>query len=330
NTSAGASVVDANGVQLGASNVASLKVVANQGAITQAEAITVSGSTSLDAGGNAITLTKANDFGGKVNVKGGATAITSSKALDANLNTTGATTLVAGTELGVAGNVSGGTLSLTTVKGTINATTVEKDLSLTATGGVTQKGALKVGGVTSIKSSGGSVDLTDAGNDFVGKVSIDGSASVVDANALAVELSGKGDVSVAAGGVLDISGVANNVNTSAVGKTNFGDLNVAQKLNIVSLGGELFVLDGKLLLANEIDFTLPKNVNLGSYANQFHIESAENILVLSGGNGYIQIPVTSKARRFVGTRLLMLIRSKWRWVLVASPSTIALASTVVR
>lgn len=299
-------IADANALQLAASTLGGSLKATTAGAITQSGALNVSGASSFDAGVSAITLGAANSFGGKVSVKGGVTQVVASSALDAQLNTSAATTLTAGTELSVAGEVKGGTLTTTAPKTFFGVTSVEKDLLVNANGAVTQKGGLKVGGTTTIKGKDAKesiVDLSDSANDFIGKVTLEGSGKVSDVNTLSITLVGAGEVDLSAGGVLDVAGTAANLNTSALGNTNFGDLKINQSLNILSLGGEIFVLDGKKLESNTISFTLPKTVNLGSLSSQFKIENVENLLVLSGGNGFIQIPLSSKVKTNVKVAL---------------------------
>ncbi len=302
NLSSGAAAVainDANALQLAASTLGGSLKVTTGGAVTQTGALNVSGTSSFDAGSNAITLNAANSFAGKLSVTGGVTQVASSGAMDVQLNTSAATTLTAASELSLAGEVKGGTLTTTAPKTTFGVTTVEKDLLVNANGAVTQKGAVKVSGATTLKGKDGKesiVDLSNTANDFIGKVTLEGSGKVSDVNTLSITLVGAGEVDLAAGGVLDVAGAANNMSTSAVGNTNFGDLKVNQSLNILSLGGEVFVLDGKKLESNTISFTLPKTVNLANLASQFKIENVENLLVLSGGNGFIQIPLSSKVK----------------------------------
>lgn len=272
------SVADANALKFGASNVgAGLKAVA-AGEISQSDVLVVAGSSSFDAGSNAINLTRANEFGGNVKLVAGVTQVSAAKDLDASLKTTGATTLNAGNKLSVSGEASN-SLSLNGVS-------------------IAQNAALKVSGNTSVKAGTGGAELTNAGNDFIGTVTVEGASkvSVHDANALVAVANSSGEVGFSAGGALDVSGTANILHTSAVGRTQFGAIKAVKELHITSLGGELLLLADKQIDAPLVSLSFPSTMDLGSATRQFALNSSDNVFVKTGHNGFIQIPTNVKTR----------------------------------
>jgi len=148
------SLVDVNALAIGPSTISGNLSLTAGGPITQSGAITVAGTSSLSAGpANNITLTDAaNDFVGAVSIISGN-----------NVTLADAGALLMGTS------------------------TISGNLSLTASGPITQSGAITVAGTSSLSAgAGNNITLTDAGNDFVGPVGIGSgnNVSLVDANAL--------------------------------------------------------------------------------------------------------------------------------------------------
>ncbi len=125
-------LVDSNGIDLGAMNVASLTVTA-AGDIINSGALVVSGITTVDNGvGSAITLTNAANNFGTVTINGSGDAVT---LVDAD------------------GIILGG----------MNATS----LDVTAAGNITQSGALVVSGNTQLSSNNAQmITLDDVSNNF--------------------------------------------------------------------------------------------------------------------------------------------------------------------
>src|SRR5690606_9524212 len=178
-TGRAARLTDQNALTLGALNVRSLEVnsggalslgqgviqevlSANSGggAITQAGALEVGLSSTIDAGSGAITLTgEGNDFIGAVHLTGGAVALRDANALT-----------LAGLNVSSLAATSGGALSLSSgaIAGNLTATS--------AAGGITQAGALAVAGASAIDAGAGAVTLTNAGNLFAGPVDLAGGA----------------------------------------------------------------------------------------------------------------------------------------------------------
>jgi hypothetical protein len=217
-TSAGATI-------FGTTTVGGDLGVTATGAVTQTGVLTVDGTTSVSAGANPITLNNTgNDFAGAVTVDNtGANAV----LLDDS------------TALTVDGAV-GGNLTTSAEATTFgpSATTVGGNLGVTATGAVSQTGALTVDGTTSLNVGANPITLNNTGNDFVGTVTVDNTG----ANAVSLDSSGALTVDAAVGGNL----------TTSAGATTFGP-------TVTTVGGNLdvtattLVVDGNLT-ANNITF----------------------------------------------------------------------------
>ncbi|MFC4728116.1 beta strand repeat-containing protein, partial [Coralloluteibacterium thermophilus] len=212
---------DANALRFGTLDVAALDAVSGGaldlgqgaiagdlaanagGAVSQVGALTVGGTTRVDANGHAIALADAgNDFAGVVNLAGGATAIRGANAL--TLGTLDVTALDA---------TAGGALNL-------GQGDIAGDLTANAGGAVTQSGALTVDGTTTVDANGHAIVLDDAGNDFAGTVNLAGGATAIrDANGLRLGALDVAALDVAAGGALDLGqgGIAGNLTVDASG-----------------------------------------------------------------------------------------------------------------
>ena len=146
-------------------------LVAHSGAggIGQSGALSVGGTSTIDAGTGAIALTHAgNDFGGTVSLAGGAAAINDAGALS-----------LGALDVGPLSATSHGALDLGT--GSIAGALVADSDG----GDIGQNGALSVGGTSTIDAGTGAIALTHADNDFVGAVSLGGGAvSIRDRNTL--------------------------------------------------------------------------------------------------------------------------------------------------
>ena len=152
---------------LGLTTVGGNFIATARGAISQSAALTVAGSSSLNAAGQAITLGNAgNDFGGELTLVGGATHVADKNALRFG-----------------AGTISG-------------------DFSASAQGDISQAGALNVQGATSLASPG-AILLANAGNDFVGAVGASAtSVELKDHNVLLVSRIDAAKVNLGAGSAL--------------------------------------------------------------------------------------------------------------------------------
>jgi hypothetical protein len=168
----GAATVNADKALSIDGNVAGALVAKAGGAVSQgAAALTVGGASDIQAAGQSVVLANAgNDFGGDLKL-----AAASAQLADKNA------------------------LSFTSAAVTGN-------LQASAKGDVTQKGALNIGGTTSIDTTG-AVTLTNAVNDFVGAVSATGSnVALRDANLLTVGKITAPQVDLTAGTGLQMTG----------------------------------------------------------------------------------------------------------------------------
>jgi hypothetical protein len=171
-------LTDANAISLGASTVSGNLGVEAGTAVSQTGALSVTGTSSLQAGTGAITLANgSNDFGGPVSVP------------------------------------SAGDVSLTDANAlAIGASTIHANLSLNASGAITQSAALAVTGATSLSAGGGnSITLSNGSNDFGGAVGVPSAldVSLRDANALALGASTvSGDLTAQGGGAVTQTGPA--------------------------------------------------------------------------------------------------------------------------
>ncbi len=160
-----------------------LSVLIAGGPVTQTGALTVAGTTAINAGSggtaNAITLTSNNALQGTVSLVGGATRLTNTASNQTvTLNTTGPTLLDAGTNaLSVSGPTPAGSGDLTINSGPLafGALNVGNNLTVTASGEVTQSGALAVVGTSNINAGTNPITLT-SNNTLTGAVSLTGSA----------------------------------------------------------------------------------------------------------------------------------------------------------
>ncbi|HEV6969114.1 filamentous hemagglutinin N-terminal domain-containing protein, partial [Roseateles sp.] len=134
----------AGALRLGTGTVGGNLAAASGGILSQAAGgLTVTGSTSLNAGSFAITLLDAaNHWGGAVALTGGTTQLRANGAL-----------LLGAANVGL--------------------------LSLTSSGAVTQNAALVVGGALSVDAGSAGIDLGQFANSLVGSVSLTGGASQV-------------------------------------------------------------------------------------------------------------------------------------------------------
>ncbi|MBV8168752.1 MAG: filamentous hemagglutinin N-terminal domain-containing protein, partial [Alphaproteobacteria bacterium] len=160
----------------GAGNKLNLVLNAN-GAITQTAAISVSGSTTINATGGTVTLTNAgNSFGGAVAV-----------------TTTGSASIANATATQLGASTIGGTLTVA------------------ATGAITQTGALTVTGTSSFNAGANAVTLTTGTNALGGAVSLTAStASLTNTGATTLGAAAvAGNLSVTSSGALAITGAVN-------------------------------------------------------------------------------------------------------------------------
>ncbi|MEP7184896.1 MAG: autotransporter-associated beta strand repeat-containing protein [Rhodanobacter sp.] len=174
---------------LGAVSVGSNLTIHASGAVKQGGALTVTGTTAIDAASNTITLDNVgNHFGDLVNLTGGTTVITDQSALTLGTLATGAlsATSTGALDLGH-GNVAG-------------------NLAATSNGGTITGGALTVSGSSNLQAANGAISLVNSGNRFAAAVTASGhGVSLVDSGTLTIAslnngLDGK--LSLTAGGFL--------------------------------------------------------------------------------------------------------------------------------
>ena len=219
-----------------------LDATSNGGAIVQTGVLDVAGVSTIDAGSGSITLNNAgNDFAGIVNLTGGATHIHDSNGMLLGALATGDLTATANGRLGLGdGGIAGNLVAAST------------------SGGIVQRGALTVGGTTTLDSGTGAITLTDADNDFVGDVAINSgsSVSIVDTNNLAISSLASGpnaNVRLIAGGVLSLApGAIDTGSGSLFLASNGGSLTTTGALSGASI--TLFGSNG-LTLANDVTGT---------------------------------------------------------------------------
>ncbi|MGY0799058.1 two-partner secretion domain-containing protein [Lysobacter sp. A286] len=238
-----------DGVALGGDVTASgdLSLTSQDAAIVQTGgALSVGGSTDVDAGTGDVTLANAgNDFGGAVDVTGGTVAIRDANAL--TLGTVTADQLTA---------TSTGRLDLGT-------TEVTGAMVAHSNGGaIEQSGALVVGGTTELDAGTGDVTLTNARNDFVGAVDVTGGAiSLRDMNDLAVASLGNGAneaVTLMAGGALNLGGDSIDTGTADLALQSGGLLTTTADLggaDVTLQGDDGIALGGDVTATGDLSLT---------------------------------------------------------------------------
>ena len=254
-------------------------VLSANGAITQTltGAIDADAASSFTAGANAITLTQAtNDFTGSVSLTGGVTSLKDANDLTVSLTTSGTAALTAVNSLTVNGTVSGATGDLTTAAAatSFGATTVSRNLSVTASGAVSDTDKLAVAGTTTISATGQTVELDTATNDFTGAVTITGGATILkDATDLTVSLVTSGTTAITAVSNLTldgtVSGATSDLSTTAAA-TSFGTTAVGQNLSTTASGN--ISQTGALDVEGTSSFTTQTNdttITLTNVANEF-------------------------------------------------------------
>jgi len=253
---------DLNAIDLGASTINGFLDVTAGGAITDSGTLTVTGTTTLAAGGsNNITLDNSDDFSTVIITSGNNVTLNDTNALDLGASTisgalnvttageitdsgalavTGATTLVAG-----AGNnitlddtnnfnsvaiTSGNNVILNDTNGLILGTsTVSGTLDVTTAGTITDSGALTVAGTTTLAAgAGNNITLDNADNFSTVIVTSGNNVTLVDTNALDL-------------GASAISGALNVTTAGAI--TDSGALTVTGATTLVAGAGNNITLD---------------------------------------------------------------------------------------
>ncbi|NBR60026.1 MAG: hypothetical protein EBT89_12840, partial [Opitutaceae bacterium] len=181
-------ITDANAINFGTSVLGIGSLTVNAVGITQSGAITITGTSSFNAGTGVITLTQSNDFTGSVtlNSTGATVAITDTNAIDF-----GASTLGSGTF-------------------TVNA------VGITQTGGaITQSNGA---GAVTFNAGNGVITLINPSNNFTGAVSLNNSGAnnvaIVDSNDITIDVTNLGS------GAFAVTGTNINLNNNVTTTNN--------------------------------------------------------------------------------------------------------------
>lgn len=191
---------------LAGSTISSLDLVA-AGPISQSGVLAISGSTSLDAGSGSIALPGgSNQFGGPVSLRGGTVQLAAQGALRLGTLDAGSLTVQSSAAL----NLGQGDLS-----GPLVASS--------GSGGITQSGALHLGGTASLQANGGAITLTSTGNQWGGALSLAGGST---------QVTSQTGVSL---GAVDVTALT----IDATGPVDLGQGTVAGTLDVNSRGGAI-------------------------------------------------------------------------------------------
>jgi hypothetical protein len=174
--------------------------------------ISVTGTTTLQTeNGAAIVLNRTNhSLAGTVNViKAGSLALTNTNPLSLSGQITGAATVGSLGKVTLGTTTVGGALGLTGVGADLGNVAVGDALVVTSTGAVTNSGILTIAASTTLNTSGQSVSLTNAENDFGGAVNVVGASTVSlnDKNALALGGTVAQGLTLTTGGALTLNGM---------------------------------------------------------------------------------------------------------------------------
>lgn len=216
-------------LDLGTARVGGALVAESAGPLTQTGALSVASTSTLDAGGAPITLTEAgNAFTGAVSLRGGVTQVSTPGTLSLGSLDVAELTVQ-----------SGGALQLGT--GRVGSTLVARS------GGapITQAaGGLSVGASTTLEAGSGAVQLGEAGNAFGGLVNVNaGDATLASAGAMKLGTVTAHDLSVSAGGDLDLGTSTLSGQLSATTR----GARISQTGALLVAGTAGFVADGSLV-----------------------------------------------------------------------------------
>ncbi len=299
----------------GATNVTGNLATTSAGAVTQSDALTVSGTTTVVATGQAITLNNTgNDFTGTVTATGSTVRITDANALTAALNASGAATLIAGGNLGVSGSVAGLTTTTTNAgTTTFGATTVTGNLSSTSAGNIQDTGTLTVSGTSSLTAAGTNATITldqlaSTGAVDVHTVGSNGHVTIANASALTLDAGDvQGNLSASAQGSLVLTdavqvdggnfihlratGAGSDVTASQALSSGSGEINVRADRHVTlngnvnstgrvlaQAGGNIVQGAGRTISGDQIGLVA------GGSATGLNLTAATTALVKAGGN----------------------------------------------
>ena len=279
-------VVDTDAIVITDSVVTGDLSLTTGGDLTQTGSLVVSGSTTIDAIGSTVDLqNSANDFS-TVNVAADNIHLRDTNDLSVSALTTTDLTLTAGGALAQTGafvvanlsdltadtmalnqandfnhiGLSGNSADITDLNGlSISASSLSGDLSINASGGLVQSGALIVAGHTDLTAS--SIELENSTNDF-NTLSVAASAvGVRDLNDLSISGLSVDELSIHTDGTLS--------QTGAFVVANHTDLNVANSiLNLANDFNTLSVNADSVEINDLNDFTLSTSVITGTASLQ--------------------------------------------------------------
>lgn len=220
-----------SGITLPATSVGGKLDVTTAGAIAQSGALIVTGTSSLNAGGNAITLkTAGNDFAGAVSI---------SSASDVDLQNDTALTLGSVT---TTGNL---TLKNTTGNISLDATSVGANLSVTTVAGqIKQTDAIGVTGTTTLEAGSQNITLDNAGNHFAQAVAVGNAASVALRDNASITLGG-----ITSASALEVSAAGDIKQSAALNVTGDTRLNITSSTADILLSGYANNFGGKVEVA---------------------------------------------------------------------------------
>ena len=233
----------------GTSAISGNLTLTTAGAVTQANTITVAGTTSITAGAaNNITLSTVttNSFGGAVSV-------------------------VSGNNVNIRDGVSALDIGASTISGT---------LTLRANGAITQSGVITANGTTSIQAGGANNVTLGSANDFVGQVIIVSGNNVTlnDVNAFAF---GNGGTSAVSGNLVltTVGAVTQPANSLTVA----GTTSIAAGAgNSITLGGVANNFTGQVRIVSGNNVTL-NDVNGFSFGNGGTSAISGNLALTTAG-----------------------------------------------
>jgi filamentous hemagglutinin family protein len=242
------------------------------GDITQTGAIITGAASSITSSTGDIDLSNpGNSFFGATSLSGVDVAVAAAGNLNALIAASGNASASASGNLTIGGTAN----NLTTTSGgatSFGATTLTGGLTTNAVGDITQTGAIITGAASSITSSTGDIDLSNAGNSFFGATSV-----------------------IATIGDLGFGGtVTGNLTTSAGGATTFAATTVNGNLGVTS-GGDITQTGPLIVTGTSSLASLTGDIDLTNPANQFGGQvtaSGGDIDLTATGNLTIDINAT--------------------------------------
>ncbi|WP_457447784.1 two-partner secretion domain-containing protein [Roseateles sp. P5_E4] len=230
-------LTDTSAVDLGAVSIHSLVLKAG-GDVTQSAPLSLTGALNVDAGSAAITLNNtSNQLGGLVTLKGGVTQVKTAAGLTLGPLTTGDLTVGAAGPLNLGqGNVTGNLVANS------------------GNGAISQSGALHVTGSAAFTSGSGNITLANAGNQFLGALSLTGNA---------VTLFNQPSLSF---GTLSF----NSLDATSNGSITLGSGTLSGALTARALGGAITQIAGGLTVAGNATLQATTGITLTDAANHLN------------------------------------------------------------